>query len=191
MKLIVGMGNPGDRYMNSRRNIGFKIIDIITINAGIPIKTKKKKSLLGVGDFEGHEVVLLKPQTFYNLSGEAVLYIASFMKIPLKDIIVIHDDYSLEFGKIKPAFSPPEIPHAGIESIISALNSWKFARIRVGVGPPPSDDPAEIEEFLLEDFKLEETVRLVDVINRAESILRDLLNQGVEDVLSRTQMEGS
>ena len=98
MKLIVGLGNPGDKYNNNRANIGFKILDVIANNINVEIKTKKKKSMIGRGDFEGDEVVLLKPQTFSDLSGESVLYIASFLKIKVQDIVVIHEDTELSLG---------------------------------------------------------------------------------------------
>ena len=87
MKLIVGFGNPGDKHVNNRQNIGFKVIEIIANNTGIEVKVKKKKSLIGRGKINGEEVVLLKPQTFVNLIGESVLYIASFLRINIRDII--------------------------------------------------------------------------------------------------------
>ncbi|MDH5719186.1 MAG: aminoacyl-tRNA hydrolase [Spirochaetia bacterium] len=189
-KLVIGLGNPGDRYMNNRRNIGFKIIDVLANNTGIQIKTKKKKSLLGIGDFEGHEIVLLKPQTFMNLSGEAVLYIASFLRVAVPDIIVVHDDYSLNYGDIQVARGPVEVPHVGTESIAKGLKSDKFIRIRVGTGPAPQEavekkDQKTIEKYNLSDFNLEENYKIIEVINDAEAALRSILTQDIEDVLSK------
>ncbi|MCS6984677.1 MAG: aminoacyl-tRNA hydrolase [Leptospiraceae bacterium] len=194
MKLVIGLGNPGDRYMNNRRNIGFKIVDVLANNMNIQIKTKKKKSLLGVGDFEGHKLVLLKPQTFMNLSGEAVLYIASFLRVPVANIIVIHDDYSLDYTDVVVARGALEIPHEGVQSIIEGLKSDRFVRIRVGIGPIPRSDQSrppteeEIQKHLMSDFHMSENMRIIEVINDAEAALRSILTQDIEDVLSRYRL---
>ena len=196
MKLIIGLGNPGDRYMNNRRNIGFKVVDVLANNTNIQIKTKKKKSLLGMGDFEGHEIVLLKPQTFMNLSGEAVLYIASFLRVPVDNIIVIHDDHSLSYGEVQVARGLVEIEHIGVKSIGVGLKSDNFVRIRVGVGPVPrhkdkDPKPHEVDAYMLQDFKLEENIRIIEIINDSEAALRSILTQDIEDVLSRYKLDPS
>lgn len=192
MKLIIGLGNPGDRYMNNRRNIGFKIVDVLANNTNIQIKTKKKKSLLGTGEFERHEIVLLKPQTFMDLSGEAVLYIASFLRIPVKNIIVIHDDYKLQYGDVHVACGPSGIEHIGLASIGKGLKSDKFIRIKVGISPEPEtfldEEPAIIKKFLEEDFSLDENMKIIEVINDAEAALRSILTQDIEDVLSKYKL---
>lgn len=194
MKLVIGLGNPGDRYMNNRRNIGFKIVDVIANNTSIQIKTKKKKSLLGTGEFEGKKVVLLKPQTFMDLSGEAVLYIASFLRVPVENIIVVHDDYTLNYGNVQVSRGPIEVPHVGIESIARELKSNKFVRIRVGIGPfPEGIEPNEknVDKFILGDFDINENMRIIEVINDAEAALRSILTQDIEDVLSRYKIGSS
>ena len=189
MRLVVGLGNPGDRYMNNKKNIGFKVLDVLANNTNIQIKTKKKKSLLGIGDFEGQEVVLLKPQTFMEISGEAVLYIASFLRIPVKNIIMIHDDYSLEFGDVQVSLGPIETKSVDLKSIVDNLKSDQFPRIRVGIGFVPSEgeEPTqdEIEEFTLSDFSLEQNLDIIEIINDAEAALRSILTQDINDVLSR------
>lgn len=193
LRLVIGLGNPGDRFMNNRRNIGFKVIDVLANNTNIHIKTKKKKSLLGTGDFEGHDIVLLKPQTFMELSGEAVLYIASFHRVPVERIIVIHDDYTIKYGKVKVGRGEVEIDHKGIKSIAKNLRSDKFVRIRVGIGPvdgKDKDQPSEkdIEKHLLNDFHMDDNMRIIEVINDAEAALRAILTQDIEDVLSRNKL---
>lgn len=191
MKLIVGLGNPGDRYMNNRRNIGFKIIDVLANNTNIQIKTKKKKSLLGMGEFEGKNIVILKPQTFMNLSGEAVLYIASFLRVPVYNIIVIHDDHTLPYTEVQVARGPFAIDHIGLKSISVALKSDKFVRIRVGVANedcPQDASEAETQKFLLSDFKHTENIKIIEVINDSEAALRSILTQDIEDVLSRYKL---
>lgn len=195
LKLVIGLGNPGDRYMNNRKNIGFKVVDVLANNTGIQIKTKKKKSLLGQGDFEGHDIVLLKPQTFMDLSGEAVLYIASFLRVQVPNIIVIHDDITLEYGDVVVAVGPPEIPNIGVESIAKGLKSDKFVRIRMGVGPVkikgkviPNPTENEVKAYLLSDFTLEENMKIIEVINDAEAALRSILTQDIKDVLARFKL---
>lgn len=193
MKLIIGLGNPGDRYMNNRRNIGFKIVDVLANNTNIQIKTKKKKSLLGTGEFERHEIVLLKPQTFMELSGEAVLYIASFLRIPVNRIIVIHDDYSLLYGDVQVAIGPSKIKHIGLDSITAGLKSDKFVRIRIGVSPEKpfnleADGFPKINGYLESDFTLQENMKIIEVINDAEAALRSILTQDIEDVLSKYKL---
>ena len=194
MKLIIGLGNPGDRYMSSRRNIGFKIVEVLANNTNIQIKTKKKKSLLGMGEFEDHEIVLLKPQTFIDLSGEAVLYIASFLRVDVENIIVIHDDFKVKYGEVEVARGPSDIKHVGVDSIAVGLKSTKFVRIRVGIGPVPIlrnetevTDRAK-EKHILDDFTIEENMKVIDVINDAEAALRAVLTQDIEDVLSRYKL---
>lgn len=195
LKLVIGLGNPGDRYMNNRKNIGFKVVDVLANNTGIQIKTKKKKSLLGQGDFEGHDIVLLKPQTFMDLSGEAVLYIASFLRVQVANIIVVHDDITMKYGEVVVAQGPPEIPNIGVESIARGLKSDKFVRIRMGVGPVkirgkelPTPKENEIKAFMLSDFTLEENMKIIEVINDAEAALRSILTQDIKDVLARFKL---
>lgn len=191
MKLIVGLGNPGDRYMNNRRNIGFKIIDVLANNTNIQIKTKKKKSLLGIGEFEGKKIVILKPQTFMDLSGEAVLYIASFLRVPVKNIIVIHDDHTLPYTEVQVARGPFGIDHIGLKSIAVGLKSDKFVRIRVGVGQNNDQEnlsEEEAQEFLLSDFEPDENIKIIEIINDSEAALRSILTQDIEDVLSRYKL---
>jgi len=181
--------------MNNRKNIGFKVVEVLANNTGIHIKTKKKKSLLGQGDFEGFDIVLLKPQTFMDLSGEAVLYIASFLRVPVSNIIVIHDDITMKYGEVVVAMGPPEIPHIGLESIAKGLKSDKFARIRMGVGPVkirgkeiPNPKENEIKAYMLSDFTLEENMKIIEVINDAEAALRAILTQDIKDVLARFKL---
>jgi PTH1 family peptidyl-tRNA hydrolase len=183
LKLIVGLGNPGERYANSRQNLGFKVVDIIANNNDIDIKTKKKKSLIGRGSINDAEVVLLKPQTFINISGEAVLYIASFLRIQVQDIICVCDDMETEFGKVQVEFGGGSRNNLGIESLIKNLKSDKFTRIYVGVAP--QTPPKNISKYLLSDFTEAENLQLIDVLNLAEEAAMLLVTRPVDEVIKR------
>ncbi|HMW59904.1 MAG TPA: aminoacyl-tRNA hydrolase, partial [Leptospiraceae bacterium] len=133
MKLIIGLGNPGEKFQNNRSNIGFKILDVLANNNNIEIRTKKKKSLIGRGEFDGEDIVLLKPQTFTDLAGEAALYIASFLKIKPPDIVVIMDDFGLPLGKLVVEKGGNDYSHPAIKNLAIALKSPEFIRLRVGI----------------------------------------------------------
>ena len=184
MKLIVGLGNPGDKYNNNRANIGFKILDVIANNINVEIKTKKKKSLIGRGEFDNDEIVLLKPQTFSELSGESVLYIASFLKIKVPDIVVIHEDLDLSIGQIVVTKGGEESHHPGIESVIRSLRSPAFIRIRIGIKNKDFKDSAK-EKFLKEDFEPMENLKLIEIINDAEAAIRSILIGEIDEVVEK------
>ena len=136
MKLIIGLGNPEKDYANTRHNMGFNVINKLAEKYNIEVKKDKFKALFGNGSIEGEKVVLIKPQTFMNLSGEAVQEFVNFYKIPLEDIIVIYDDIDIEPGKIRIRRNGSSGSHNGMKSLISCLNSELFTRIRVGIGKP-------------------------------------------------------
>ncbi len=189
MKLIVGFGNPGERFANNRQNIGFKVIDILANNENIDVRIKKKKSVIGRGKIAKHDVVLLKPQTFVNLIGESVLYIASFLRINVKDIICIVEDSSLELGELRVDYMYADLAHAGVDSMALALKSDKFAKVRVGVGGCP--EGMSMEEYLLQDFTFEENLLLIDVLNKTEQAVRMLVTSSIEDVQEKYNPEGA
>lgn len=189
MKLIVGFGNPGEKFANNRQNIGFKVIDIIGNNENIDVRIKKKKSVIGRGKILGTDVVLLKPQTFVNLIGESVLYIASFLRINVRDILCIVEDSSLKLGEMRVDYLFSSIEHAGIESMTRALKSERFAKIRVGIGTPPKN--VTMEEYLLQDFTDDENLILIDVLNKTEKVVNMLISQSIEEVQEKYNPEGA
>ena len=138
MILIVGLGNPGKEYANTRHNIGFRVIERLSEIHNIPLNQKKHKAILGSGYIEGQKVVLAQPQTYMNLSGESVREIADFYKIEPEDMIIIFDDISLDVGQLRLRKKGSAGGHNGIKSIIAHLNSQDFPRIKVGVGEKPS-----------------------------------------------------
>lgn len=189
MKLIVGFGNPGEKFANNRQNIGFKVIDIIGNNENIEVKIKKKKSLIGRGTIFDSDVVLLKPQTFVNLIGESVLYIASFLRIHVSDIFCIVEDSDLALGEMRVDYVYSNLKHEGVDSMIKALKSDKFAKIRVGIGKPP--DGMSMIKYLLQDFTFAENMILIDVLNKTEKVARMLINHPVHEVQEKFNPEGA
>ena len=190
MKLIVGFGNPGDKHVNNRQNIGFKVVDIIANNANIDIRVKKKKSLIGRGKIGECDVVLLKPQTFVNLIGESVLYVASFLRIKIRDVICIFEDTSLPLGTVRVDYAKTEITNDGIESISKGIKTGsKFPRVIIGVGKP--DDDEALQAYLLKDFTFEENLIVIDILNKTERVILDLLKMSVEAVQDKYNPAGT
>ena len=136
MYLIVGLGNPEADYANTRHNMGFNVINKLAEKYNIEVKKNKFKALFGSGEIEGEKVILVKPQTFMNLSGEAVAQFVNFYKIPDENILVIYDDVDTEPGKIRIRKFGSAGTHNGMKSIVQCFGKDKFPRIRVGIGKP-------------------------------------------------------
>lgn len=174
MKLIVGLGNPGMQYATTRHNIGFEAIDTLARVNQISINRNKFKALIGEGSIGGEKVVLMKPQTYMNLSGEAVGACSSWYKIGTEDIIIIYDDVSLEVGQLRIRKTGSAGGHNGIKSIIAHLSTEKFPRVKVGVGERPAG--WDLADYVLgrfsEDEMKELCPRLKDVAEAVETIIK-------------------
>lgn len=138
MKLIVGLGNPGREYENTRHNVGFAFIDDLAFDLGVRVDERKHKAFLGKGIFAGERVILLKPQTYMNLSGESVRAAMDYYKLTPADVIVVFDDISLDPGNIRIRTKGSAGGHNGMKSIIAHLGTQEFARVKIGVGDKPS-----------------------------------------------------
>ena len=161
-KLIIGLGNPGDEYKNNRHNIGFILIDKIAENFNINFDNNKKKSLYARAKEKDIEYILLKPQTFMNLSGESAIYISKFFNIKPEDIIVIYDDMDIPFGTFKIKKGGSSGGHNGIKSLISHLQNDEFTRIRIGIGRPSGGK--KVNDYVLSNFSKKEREELDTVI---------------------------
>lgn len=183
MKLVVGLGNPGDSYERTRHNLGFMVLDRLASRYEIAVDTKKKKSLIGRFRLGKERVMLLKPQTFVNLSGEAVLYMASFLRIMPENIVVVCDDTNLPLGQIRVRKYGSSGGHNGIKSLIQFLKSDNFPRVRVGVGSP--SEQMKLEDFVLGHFGAEEMRVMDSAIDRAcdaiELIIADRIDEAMRD----------
>lgn len=149
--IVVGLGNPGDKYTFTRHNAGFLALDFIAQKLGVSLRKLKFKSLCGEAALGGRRVLFLKPQTFMNLSGEAVRAAADFYKIPPENILVIFDDVNFDVGAVRIRRSGSDGGHNGMKSIIYQINSAACPRIKIGVGQKPSPD-YDLAEFVLGTF---------------------------------------
>jgi len=189
MKLIVGLGNPGKKYLQTRHNVGFQTVTYLSHAHNISIDTNRFQSLYGRVSLYGHSILIAKPQTYMNLSGAAVGALARYYKIPPSHILVIHDDMDIDFGRFKIKIHGSSAGHRGIESIITALNSSDFLRIRVGIGKPISHiDPVD---FVLQPFTLEEQTIISGVFKNIDECICLLLTQGVEPAMNRFHGQNS
>lgn len=146
IKLIIGLGNPGEKYIYTRHNIGFIILDKLATDLNIQFSEQSKfKGLTAEASFNDTKYILLKPQTYMNLSGESVRLVSDFYKIEPKDILVIHDDIDFEVGELKKQFSKNSAGHNGIADIIEKLGTKDFYRLRVGIGNPSTDSTSSLQ----------------------------------------------
>lgn len=153
-KLLIGLGNPGEEYKNSRHNIGFIMLDKIAENLSVSFDNNKKKSLYARVKKNETQYILLKPQTFMNLSGESALYISKFFNISTQNIFVIYDDMDLPFGTFKIKKGGSSGGHNGIKSLIEQLQSEDFFRIRIGIGRP--NFGKRVNDYVLSSFSKSE-----------------------------------
>ncbi|KAB7664950.1 aminoacyl-tRNA hydrolase [Bacillus sp. B1-b2] len=164
MKLIVGLGNPGKQFDKTRHNIGFEIIDYLSEAYSIPLDKSKFKGSFGIGTISGEKVILLKPLTYMNLSGESIRPIMDYYEINIDDLVVIYDDLDLPVGKIRLRQKGSSGGHNGIKSTIQHTGTEKFNRIRVGVDRPKNG--MKVTDYVLGRFTKEETEILEDIIKK-------------------------
>ncbi|MDQ2856093.1 MAG: aminoacyl-tRNA hydrolase [Acidobacteriota bacterium] len=177
--LIVGLGNPGLEYEWSRHNLGFMLIDKLARDAGAEIKRRECSSLVGRAEIEGSKVELVKPQTFMNLSGEAAACLVAKHKltVPTESLLVISDDLALPFGAIRIRARGSAGGHNGLKSIIGALSSNEFTRLRIGIQP---DHPvADVKRFVLDPFPRSARVQVEEILDRSAAAVRIILRDGV------------
>ena len=188
MKIIVGLGNPGVRYQGNRHNIGFLVVDRLAKNNHLSISTKRLKAFYGAGKIDSREVVLAKPMTFMNRSGDAVKRLVDFFNIGLEDLIVIHDDLDLPFGRLRFKRRGGDGGHQGVRSIIEAIDGNTFLRLKIGIGRPPRG--MEAAEYVLYDFDESQQPKLGEVLSRAAEALVVMLSVGLETAMNRFQKKG-
>lgn len=178
MKLIVGLGNPGRSYSSHRHNVGFCVVDILAKRLGIDVEKRSFGALIGKGKMDGEDVILAKPQTFMNLSGDAAGPLLRYYKLDTDDLIVVHDDVDIDFGNLKIAKGAGHGGHNGVRSIAEALGDKGFYRIRMGVGRPQGC--IDTADYVLQSFTGEERVTADSMITEAADAVEALLKEGLE-----------
>lgn len=177
MKLIAGLGNPGAEYENTRHNIGFDVIDRISGKHNIAVKSMEKHGLVGKGMIGSEKVILVKPQTFMNLSGVCVAGLADYYSLDISDVLIIYDDVSLDIGKIRIRPNGSAGGHNGIKNLINELGTQDFQRIRVGVGKKPMH--YDLADWVLGHFKKDEREIMYKSVGLAAEAVESILDRGI------------
>ncbi|MFW6102276.1 MAG: aminoacyl-tRNA hydrolase [Chloroflexota bacterium] len=190
MKLIVGLGNPGKTYAHNRHNAGFQCLNYFAKLHSIRFDRRQCRARVGIGEVRGEKLLLARPGTFMNLSGESVAGLVHKHHIALSDLLVVYDDLDLPLGKIRLRQSGGSGGHKGMNSIISALRSEDFARIRVGIGRPQAEQQLIISEdaivnYVLSDFSPQEEATIKPVIATVSEAIDCFLTQGIEAAMSK------
>ena len=184
MYIIAGLGNPTKEYEHTRHNVGFDTIDVIADRFGIGMGEKMHKAIIGKGHIEGNKVILVKPQTFMNLSGESLREIVDYYKIDEEsELIVIYDDISLVPGKLRIRKKGSAGGHNGIKSIIAQLGTQNFYRIKVGVGEKPKG--WDLADYVLGHFNKEETVLMQEAFRSAADAVTTILTEDIDVAMNK------
>ncbi len=183
MKWIVGLGNPGSAYKDTRHNVGFMVVDELAKRWGISVTTSKCKALIGEGNVQGVKVVLIKPMTYMNLSGESVRTFMDYFKAELEDGIVIYDDLDTEIGKLRLRYQGSAGGHNGIKSLIQHLNTQTFNRIRMGISRP--EPGMVISDYVLSTFPKKDRDKLAEMIEKAADAVEFGLKAPFEQTMAK------
>ncbi len=183
MKLVVGLGNPGIRYRSSRHNVGFRCLDLLSKKWDIPTKDRRAKAVLGQGYRSGEEVVLAKPRTFMNNSGEGIAYLLTRFRAGSGDLVVIYDEMELPLGRLRIRAQGSDGGHNGMKSIIAALGTPDFPRIRVGIGAPEEGESSI--PHVLGHFSGEEEAIVSGAVDRVAAAVECILEEGIDFAMSQ------
>ncbi len=175
-------GNPGEQYEHTRHNVGFAAIDMLAEKLQIEVNKNKFKGTVGEGIYQGKKIILLKPQTFMNASGESVVEIVNFYKIPLSDLLVIYDDIDIDIGKIRIRPEGSSGTHNGMRNISDILGSHDFPRIRIGTGKP--NENQDLADYVLSNFPQEEQLEVNKAIEMAADAVLEIINNGITSAMN-------
>ena len=189
MLLVVGLGNPGTHYTSTRHNVGFRFIDLLAKKAEIRLNDRRAKAVLGQGRIAGHEVVLVKPRTFMNNSGEGVEYLLARFGGRPSELLVVYDEMALPTGRIRLRASGSHAGHNGIRSIISAVQTDGFPRLRIGVGQPSNS--GESVPHVLGKFSKEEEPLIAQAVQDAVSAVHCMLEESIDVAMNRFNVIGN
>ena len=182
MYLIIGLGNPGQKYENTRHNVGFWVIDKIAGQLNIKVDKKQARALVQMGNWVGEKILLVKPQTYMNLSGQSVLELINFYQDQIKDFLIIHDDLDLSLGQLRLKKGGGAGGHNGIKSVTQCLNSPDFDRLKIGIGRPPAY--FEVQDYVLTSFSKEEKEEMDKASERAVEAVKAWLEEGMDTAMN-------
>lgn len=182
--MVVGLGNPGKEYENTRHNIGFRAIDVLCQSLGVDCKKSKLKSLVGEGKIGQNRVLIIKPQTFMNLSGEAVLEVMRFYKLTPDKVIVIFDDITLDIGRLRIRAKGSDGGHRGMRNIIQMAGSDAFPRIKFGVGQKPHPE-YDTKDWVLSRFSAQDEKVLEELVNSAAEAVKCIITNDISTAMNR------
>lgn len=183
MYIIIGLGNPGKKYEHTRHNAGFDAIDRLAEKHNIKIDKLKHKALIGEGRIGFEKVVLVKPQTYMNLSGESVVSVCQFYKPEFDHVIVMYDDIDLDVGKLRIRKKGSAGSHNGMKSIIKCIGTQEFPRVRIGVSKPP--EGWDLADFVLSRFPKEQQKDLEESFERAALTVEEIIDSGIESAMNK------
>ena len=183
MKLIVGLGNPEKDYARTRHNMGFNVLNLLAKEYDIDISRNKFEAEFGTGIIENEKVILIKPQTFMNLSGRSVIEFINFYKIPLEDVIVVYDDMDIDISNIRVRKSGSPGSHNGMKSIVNILSDDRFPRVRVGIGKPVYEE--DIINYVIGAIPEEEIPELEKGVEKAKNAIIEILKNGIEFAMNK------
>jgi peptidyl-tRNA hydrolase, PTH1 family len=181
--LIVGLGNPGRKFKFTRHNIGFRVIDQLSKELSIPLDKKRMMVTWGKGRWSDQKVVLSKPQTFMNLSGEAVVRLKKFFRIETDKVIIIHDDLDLDFGQMRIRDKGGDAGNKGVKSIIESLGKSEFIRVRLGISRP--EKKGEGKDYVLADFDELEKKNVTILLDHAKEAVKTIMLEGTAHAMNR------
>ena len=183
MYIIAGLGNPTREYEKTRHNVGFEVIDVLADMLGTTVEEKKFKGCYGRGIIGGEKVLLLKPQTFMNLSGESIRAASDFYKVDPEHIIIIYDDISLDVGQLRIRKKGSAGGHNGIKNIIAHLGTQEFPRIKVGVGDKPKK--MDLADYVLSRFSKEDRAAMEDAFKEAAKAVEVMITEGMDTAMNQ------
>lgn len=184
MYIVVGLGNPEKKYEHTRHNVGFDVLNVLSQQENIPINKSRCKALTGEGNIAGQKTVLAAPQTYMNLSGEAVVQLMNWYKVDAKHVIIVYDDVDLAAGKLRVRANGSAGTHNGMRNIVYLTGSQAFPRVRVGIGKPEHAGQ-ELAAHVLGKYPPEQRQLMFDAFTRAADAIRTVIEDGVDKAMAQ------
>ena len=182
MYIVAGLGNPGPKYEDTRHNVGFMMIDVLADKFGVKVKKLQKAALTGEMTVAGEKILLVKPQTFMNLSGESLRELVAYYKVPNENVIVIYDEAALEVGKIRIRTQGSDGGHNGMKNILYHLQTDEFLRVRIGIGSPVE---GRIEDYVLGRISKQDMEVLGETAKKVPDIIEEIISNGVISAMNK------